>query len=378
MKFSFNCSDCGHANHAVWSQVGKEIECFRCGKSLTVPAPMESISEPGAAPKPRRLKFRCPTCRRKFSTKLDLAGQKIRCTGCGSGVRVPWAEDANDMPSSEPAIPVFATSDDVAATPEAPERIDPVRADIPRLDFGRAAPKPANPPAPNVKAPPPVVKSPEIGAIAAIDASALKRRAEPVLSSRAEMIESVRNCAAEQSVIDDDLVLPKDPTRDYKKKKKKKKQSSFFDPKETLKLVAGVGAVVVALGIAAVAFPEFRLPLGGVLCLVGFIVYVLGAISLRQLVAEEGFIKLMLFRFFPPYQWWFIFSNWKETRDYFAFFMAGAMVMSLGGAIIKISPLSVKAEADERAYMQRFERRQAEFRPAAPAGIVEADDDEDD
>ena len=131
------------------------------------------------------------------------------------------------------------------------------------------------------------------------------------------------------------------------------------------------------VGLRHGRYPDFRVPLGGFICVVGFIVYVLGAVALRQLVAEEGFIKLMLFRFFPPYQWWFIFTRWQETRDFLAFFMAGAMVMSVGGAIIKISPLGIKADAAERAYLKKHERRQARMRPALPAGIVEADDDDD-
>src|SRR5262249_20743970 len=101
MKFPYNCTVCGHVNHAVWSQVGQPFDCFRCGESLVVPAPMESIVEPPQAVAPKRLKFRCPSCRRKFATKPELAGQKIRCTGCGVGVRVPWAEEgeASDAPA---------------------------------------------------------------------------------------------------------------------------------------------------------------------------------------------------------------------------------------------------------------------------------------
>ena len=133
------------------------------------------------------------------------------------------------------------------------------------------------------------------------------------------------------------------------------------------------------MALAAWAYPDFRVPLGGFICVVGFIVYVLGAVAMRQLVAEEGFLKLMLFRFFPPYQWWFIFTRWQETRDYLAFFMAGAMVMSVGGAIIKISPLGIKADAAERAYLQKASSAgKPRCARRCPAGIaVEADDDDD-
>jgi hypothetical protein len=332
---------------------------------------MESIVEPTQPKAPQRLKFRCPACRRKFATKPEMAGQKIRCTGCGAGVRVPWAEeaDASDAPSSQPALPVFDKTDVLALAP-APPRRDPVRADVPRVDVSRAATKPGK-----VESPAPKAKTPDFDAVAYLDTIGGRKPSEPSLTSRASMIELARNRAAEESVMDSEFVPARAPRTI--KKKKRKKQSSFFDPKETLKLVAGVGAVVAVLGFLAWAYPDFRMPLGGLLCLIGFVVYVLGAVSLRQLVAEEGFIKLMLFRFCPPYQWWFIFSRWDETRDFFAFFMAGAIVMSLGGAIIKVSPLSIKAEADERTYQQKVERRQADLqqRMPVPAGAVGANDD---
>jgi DNA-directed RNA polymerase subunit RPC12/RpoP len=361
MRFPFNCLDCGHVNHAVWSQVGQQTECDRCGKSVTVPAPMETISEPQSEPPPQRLKFRCPSCRRKFSTKADMAGQKIRCTGCGAGVRVPWAEEASEMPSSQPAVAVFAKSDEIAIASE-PRRVDPVRPDVPRLDVARAVARSASAPAPSLM-------TPELDAIASLDGSGRRRRAESVLSPRSSMLELARQQAAEEEAAETQRAVAKDPK---KKKKKKKKNSSFFDPKETLKLVAGVGVLVAVLAFLAWGYPDFRLPLGGFLCVVGFIVYVMGAVSLRQLVAEEGMFKLILFRICPPYQWWFIFTRWQETRDFFAFFLAGAMVMSIGGAIIKISPLSMKAEAAERAY----QKKQAELLPPMPGGIVEADDDD--
>ena len=134
--------------------------------------------------------------------------------------------------------------------------------------------------------------------------------------------------------------------------------------------MAGVGVLVVGLALLAWGYPGLRFPLGGSLCVIGFIVYVLGAISLRQLVAEEGFVKLLLFRFCPPYQWWFILTNWVETRDFVAFFGAGMLIMSMGGAIIKTSPTGKKAEAADRAYQKAKLGSQAEI-PPAPSGIMD-------
>ena len=87
MTFPFTCSACGFVNHFGWSQIGQKIACDGCEKSMTVPVPMEAVG-PATSP-PRATTFRCPSCRRKFSTKPEMAGKKIRCNGCGAGVRVP-------------------------------------------------------------------------------------------------------------------------------------------------------------------------------------------------------------------------------------------------------------------------------------------------
>ena len=158
------------------------------------------------------------------------------------------------------------------------------------------------------------------------------------------------------------------------KKKRKKKGSGYFDPKETLTLVAGVGAVVGILAFLAWGYPDFRFPLGGLLCVIGFIIYMLGSISLRQLVAEDGFVQALMFRFCPPYQWWFIISRWADTKDFFAFFAAGAIIMAVGGFIIKTSPTGAKAEASERAYQKLLKTKKAEPPPPAP-NLINADDD---
>jgi hypothetical protein len=92
------------------------------------------------------------------------------------------------------------------------------------------------------------------------------------------------------------------------------------------------------LPYAADAFHvQIRFPLGGILCVIGVIVYLLGSAALRQLVAEEGVFKALLYRFCPPYQWWYVLTHWEGTRDFFAFFLAGAAIMTIGGGIIKTS-----------------------------------------
>ncbi len=186
--------------------------------------------------------------------------------------------------------------------------------------------------------------------LAAIEGVKRPRRVESVLPSRSEVMEQVRQKAVEQQSVETEQSEEKAKTR--KKKKKKKKTSSYFDPKDTLILIGGVGAFVAVLGFLGWRFPDMRFPIGGLLCVIGFIVYLLGAASLRQLVAEEGAFQAILFRFFPPYQWWFVISRWSETKDFFIFFASGLMILGIGGAIIKTSPIGKKAEESERAYQK--------------------------
>jgi hypothetical protein len=206
--------------------------------------------------------------------------------------------------------------------------------------------------------------SPPLNELGWIKPSKRRRRAEQVLSSRADLMEQVRQKAAEEEAVASQANVEK-----VKKRKKKRKSSGYFDPKETLTLVAGVGAVVAVLAFLAWGYPVIRFPLGGVLCVIGFIVYLLGWTSLRQLVAEEGILKALMFRFCPPYQWWFVMTHWDETRDYFAFFLAGAAIMAVGGGIIKTSEEGKRAEASDRAYQQMQKTRQ----PAVPLPTLDGD-----
>ena len=143
-----------------------------------------------------------------------------------------------------------------------------------------------------------IVAPPQLGDIASLAGTKRLRRAESVLSSRSELMEQVRQQVAEEE--EDEAVATQKQVAKVKKKKKKKKYSSYFDAKETLKLVAGVGAFVAVLAFLAWGYPEFRFPLGGLLCVIGFIVYLLGSASLRQLVAEEGALKASCFGFVRP------------------------------------------------------------------------------
>jgi hypothetical protein len=340
MTFPFTCSACGHVNHFGWSQAGQKIKCAGCAKTMTVPVPMETVGA-SAPPPPRPFRFRCPSCGRKYSTKPELAGQKIRCTGCGAGVRVPQGEEDEVAEPSGAEIQAYAGSGEATA-PLGPGR---TRTKKTSADRGEQSDV-----------------SPLLDELGWIETAKRPGSAERVLPSRAELMEQVRQQELEVAEVESRTKAEKDK----KKKKRKKQGSSYFDPKETLTLVAGVGAVVGVLAFLAWGYPEFRFPLGGLLSVIGFIVYLLGSVSLRQLVADEGFIKVLFFRFCPPYQWWFVATRWADTKDFFAFFLAGAIIMAIGGFVIKISPTGKKAEASERAYQKLLKSKNAEAPPPVP------------
>jgi hypothetical protein len=316
-------------NQAELSQVGKRTPCAACGKPLKVPPPRETAGAASTAP--AVVSFTCPACGRKYTTKPELAGKKIRCSGCGGGVRVP-----------QPAVSAPAVA--VAAQQARPSR--------PALKTFNEGAEPAAPPQPSHQRPSPVAVASDdeddgrayslVDDFADAEEAKGPKSAEAVLPSRAEVLDKARQQAAESQSEESGPAKPK-------KKRRKKKQTGFFNPKDTLILVGCVLGFVAVLAFFAFRFPDFRFPLGGLLCVVGFITYLLGAVSLRQLVAEEGMLKLLFYRFFPPYQLWFVVSRWSETKDYFAFFAAGLLILGLGGAIIKQSPTGKMAEASERA-----------------------------
>lgn len=325
MTFPCACQACGCTNQVEWSQAGQKIACRGCGHPMLV-APREA-SGPAVATE-AMVKFRCPACQRKFAIKAELAGKKIRCSGCGAGVRVPLTDGvAAASEASLPSVKAFAGVDGAVPPTRPSAALDP---------------------------------SPFLEELASIEGVKPPRNAGTLLTSRSELMEQVRQQVTEETVVKEQ----KKAAKARKKKKKRKKGDGYFDLKETLKLVAGVGAFVAVLTLTAWYYPDFRFPVGGILVLVGAITYWLGIASLRQLVAEEGQLKALMFRFCPPYQWWFVATRWDEARDFVAFFGAGIMILSLGSAVIKTSPIGKKAMAADAALQKKD--REAQARVGAP------------
>jgi DNA-directed RNA polymerase subunit RPC12/RpoP len=354
MTFPCTCQACGSVNHVEWSQAGQTISCGGCSAKLDVPAPMETD---GAADGQNSLmKFRCPACGRKFATKAELAGKKIRCSGCGAGVRVPVPGGNVVAPLSRSDHRTRERNAGAAHKSQSSQRQEsPARAADSTADeeeFSQA--------------------SPLLEELGALEETTTRRRAATVLSSRSEMLEQARLKGAESGDVEASsststsapTATDERPKKKKTKKGKKKKKGGYFDAKETLKLVAGVGGFVALLTFLAWGYPGMRFPLGGLLCVVGFIVYLLGASALRQLVAEDSPLKALMCRFFPPYQWWYVATHWAETKDFVAFFGAGTLILSIGGLIIKTSEQGKRAEASDRKFQEAQRARQAELLPA--------------
>ncbi len=139
----------------------------------------------------------------------------------------------------------------------------------------------------------PIIAAPELDVIARIEGKGARRRPESLLTSRSAMIElALMRSAEEEAALEEEEAAARAASirsgKGKGKGKKRKKHSSYFDPKETLKLVAGVGALVAVLAFLAWGYPDFRFPLGGFMCVVGFIVYAMGAIPCARLSPRKG------------------------------------------------------------------------------------------
>jgi len=381
MYFPFNCLGCGHENHADWSQIGRQVYCRACLRAAIVPAPMEPVE--GDSKSGLAVRFACPVCGRSFATKPALVGQKIRCSGCGAGVRVPAANSFPVEYASRVVLSALSGSSRSSAPATGPASLvrPPAGHSIPVANewrvplngtngssrsMARAAGATVRAVEAKTESDPPSSRE----QLEAIGGLSRREHAAVVLPSRGETMEQVRQEVAKQEAAE----TTSNAEKAKKAKKKKRKKTGFFDLKETLTLVAGVSVVVGVLAFLAWYFPEFQYPLGGLLAVIGFVLYLLGAMSLRRIAENEGFVKSMAYRFFPPYQLWFVVTRWADTRDYFAFFISGLIIAVIGVAMIITSPSFKKAEESDRAYqaeVDEFVRGKGPQRP--PPAIKRTD-----
>ena len=363
MYFPFNCLGCGHENHAGWSQIGQRFSCRSCGRSAIVPAPMEPVA--GGPAWQFAVRFACPVCGRSFATKPALVGRKIRCSGCQAGVRVP---EANSFPvehasrvmlnglsgSSRAIAPATVRSSNVPPPAGDSDSDASVWWVPPEDDSGMSrsiAPAPAPAPAAGAtvrEARPNTESNPwqSNDQLEAIGSLSRREQAAVVLTSRNEMMEQVQQETAKQEAAEVAQVAEKAK----KAKKKRRKKTGLSDLKETMAMLGGVGVVVGLLGLVAWRFPESRFPLAGLLVVIGAVLYLLGAMSLSRVAEHESFLKSMAFRFFPPYQWWYVVMHWEDTRDFMAFIVSGVIIVGVGLGVYRTSNTFLAAEKSNRDY----------------------------
>jgi hypothetical protein len=63
-------------------------------------------------------------------------------------------------------------------------------------------------------------------------------------------------------------------------------------------------------------------------------------------------------------------TRWSDAKDFFAFFLAGVIIMAIGGFVIKTSPTGEKAEASERAYQKLLKSKKAEAPPPVSNAFI--------
>jgi len=166
-------------------------------------------------------------------------------------------------------------------------------------------------------------------------------KVESVLPPRMQLEEQGRQKAAAKA--DEDPALTR-ALAAARKRKRKTKSKAFFDPKETLRLLGGILGLVLVVSFVAWGYPYFRWPFGLMLVSLGFVTCFMGIVSLQELVADKTAFILLLFRFFPPFQWLIIATRWAEPKDFAPFFVVGALTLGLGCGFIATAPGGKKAD----------------------------------
>lgn len=332
MTFPFACRQCGHDNQAELGWVGRTIPCAGCGENLIVPAPIEPAEGNGGVGlvSSANLRFACPGCGRKYSTKPEMAGKKIRCGGCGAGVRVPGVSAAGAGASS------------------------PSRSALREFEGGPAR-SGVRAPALDRHAGDPVAAAFDLDSLAdaaGVRPSPRKTKArsdggevvESILPSRTEAIAEVEKALAEKAVVEEE----KKRKQAKKKSKRKTRSTGGLEPKEVANIIGLSVLSAVVLGGLAYSSPALRFPIGGLLVAVGGITYVVGILGFSHVAREEGAVYSLCCKFVPLYKWYYLYSRWDMMKGHFTFYVVGLLLLSPGWLIIKESPYSKRLDAIEK------------------------------
>lgn len=87
-----------------------------------------------------------------------------------------------------------------------------------------------------------------------------------------------------------------------KKSVMKKRLSGSFEVADLVNVMVFSLSATVILGFFAWAYPGLRFPIGGLLCVMGFIVYLIGTYGFSQIAREESMHHYFACRFVPLYK----------------------------------------------------------------------------
>jgi len=333
MTFTFACRHCGGENRATLAESGRAKACAACGRSVVVPAPAETADGSGERPASgEAIRFACPDCGRKYATKPELLGKKIKCGGCGKGLVVGGAQAP--PPAHQPSNPRPAAA--TAASPAGSNR-------------GTVRP---GPPATSVLDLDMLLEGADGGADLPTDVPELVGRSR--LSRRpggGEAVESVLpSRSAAMADLEEDLAAKaevqreRDRKRALKAKAKGKKTSGGLELSEVFTIIGFTLGSVVVIGFFSWMYPGLRFPVGASLAGVGFLGAIFGTMGFAQAAREEGYHHALLCRFVPLYKLYFLLTRWEMMKGHFAFYAAGLLLLSTGGVLLKTTPFYMERD----------------------------------
>ena len=410
MKFNFDCRKCARTIEAEWSWIGKTITCTSCGTSILVPAPMETATRESKKVGPSlddELKFRCQECGRRYTTRGELAGKKIRCGGCGAQVRIP-VPDAVPRSGDVGTTPALPSSDKSQKSPKvvkeeaarltkiekfSPPKVDDSDTDSDSdfepdtefhidQDFDTEA---ETTPQTTQKATSPTLRTLDdngFPAKAAMAGDRVERAADgdTVFAELPAVPAAVasRSKGILHRILDIFVGSPPEKMDSIEQQLSDQARAKIKDQRDRERTVArmlentGLGggvimsdavniliATVVSILVISVIcwrYSNQSFVIGGLLAFCGLIVYFNATGHFARIAAAEGTNQSLACRFVPFYKWYYLITRWHEMKAHFVFIIVGMMVFWHGVLILAVSPSPLNVSNDEKAATDRADK----------------------
>ncbi len=340
---SYRCRGCGEKVEVEEQYAGMTVSCPFCAKRAKVAVATKPA--PAAAD---RIKFACGSCGHRQYAEAARAGEKVKCESCGAKLRVPGTPTS--VSSSGPVPLPIETSPEPTPLPK-PRRPSSSKRD--------ATPGDAPPPSLDVfgfsDAP---RADPDAGPAVDDEGSSLVMP----LPSRAHMAPSTFSAS---------------PGVDGPKKRKRKQQRQREEMKGFLAFGFGAFVVMAALIGLGIALPNFRFALALILIIPGGLLTLLGNAAFRQVIAEEGFIQMLLCRFVPLYIFWFAARRWSDVKDHIMLYMLGMCLLGPGLLMMWLSP-ELHGAKDHPFRKNNNPAAKGQANPGMPQGVEVEELDPDD